>query len=109
MSLSMSAETSDQPPKATPVKASPKSQWSRMFSLREMGVYYALFLLVFVVAIITAYLGRSNYLSAQNVANVLYQSSLTSLMAVPMTVVLVSGNFDLSVASVAALAGAVLL
>jgi D-xylose transport system permease protein len=83
--------------------------WGRLFSLREMGVYYALILLVLILSIVTGYMGRANYLSPLNVTNVIYQASLTSIMAVAMTVILISGNFDLSVASVAALAGAVLV
>ena len=81
----------------------PKIDWRRVFSLKEMGVYYALLLLVLILSIATGYMGKSNYLSLQNVTNVFYQSSLIAMMAVAMTVVLISGNFDLSVASVAAL------
>ena len=74
-----------------------------------MGVYYALLLLIVVLAIITTYLGRANYLSVLNLSNVIYQSSLIAIMAVAMTVVLISGNFDLSVASVAAFAAVLLI
>ena len=81
----------------------------RLFGLREMGVYYALLLLIAVLTIITTYLGQANYLSVLNLSNVVYQSSLMAIMAVAMTVVLISGNFDLSVASVAALAAVVLI
>lgn len=83
--------------------------WRRSFGLREMGVYYALLLLVVSLALMTAYLGKANYLSVQNLSNVLYQTSLTAMMAAAMTVILVTGNFDLSVASVAALSGAVMV
>lgn len=86
-----------------------KTDWRRVWGLREMGVYYALVLLVVVLSIATAYTGRVNYLSFQNVANVLQQSSLTAIVAVAMTVILISGNFDLSVASVAALSAAVMV
>ncbi len=85
----------------------PKTDWKHVFSLREMGVYYALLLLVLVLSMTTTYLGRANYLSILNVTNVLYQASLIGIMAVAMTVILISGNFDLSVASVAALSAAV--
>ena len=87
----------------------PRTGWGRVFGLREMGVYYALVALVFIIAVLTAYLGRSNYLSVLNLTNIVYQSSLVAIMAVAMTVVLISGNFDLSVASVAALAGVLLI
>jgi D-xylose transport system permease protein len=83
--------------------------WRRLFSLREMGVYYALILLVAVLSAVTAYTGRPNYLSLANVTNVLYQTSIVGVMAVAMTVILITGNFDLSVASVAALSAAVLI
>jgi D-xylose transport system permease protein len=74
-----------------------------------MGVYYALILLVAVLSAVTAYTGRMNYLSLANVTNVLYQTSIVGIMAVAMTVILITGNFDLSVASVAALSAAVLI
>jgi D-xylose transport system permease protein len=83
--------------------------WRKLLGLREMGVYYALVLLVLILSIATAYEGRVNYLSLQNLSNVLHQSSLTAIMAVAMTVILITGNFDLSVASVAALSAAVLI
>ncbi|REF73294.1 ABC transporter permease [Paracoccus versutus] len=87
--------------------AEKRVDWMQTFGLREMGVFYALLILVVVLSITTAMLGRANYLSVLNVMNVLYQSSLIGFMAVAMTVILISGNFDLSVASVAALSAAV--
>jgi D-xylose transport system permease protein len=86
-----------------------QTNWRRLFGLRERGVYYALLLLITVLTIISTYLGQANYLSLLNLSNVVYQSSLMALMAVAMTVVLISGNFDLSVASVAALAAVILI
>ena len=94
---------------AKPQNMSIAARYRRMFGLREMGVYYALILLVITLSIVTGYMGRANYLSAINITNVLYQASLTAIMAVAMTVILISGNFDLSVASVAALSAAVLV
>lgn len=91
---------------AAPAKH-PTVDWGEVFSLREMGVYYALILLINILSLVTLYLGHPNYLSTANITNVMYQSSLTGIMAVAMTVILISGNFDLSVASVAALAAAV--
>ena len=113
-----SASTPRGPNETGPIVASdsPSSQnvsekidWRRVFSLREMGVYYALILLVAVLSAVTAYTGRLNYLSLVNVTNVLYQTSVIGIMAVAMTVILITGNFDLSVASVAALSAAVLI
>ena len=90
-----------------PSGAGTKVDWRRAFGLREMGVYYALILLVITLAVLTTYLGKANYLSVQNLTNVLYQTSLTAMIAAAMTVILVTGNFDLSVASVAALSAAI--
>lgn len=81
--------------------------WRRHFGLREAGVYYALILLMIVLWVVTYSLGRPNYFSATNLTNILYQASLIGLMGVAMTVVLITGNFDLSVASVAALGAAI--
>ena len=83
--------------------------WRRAFGLREAGVYYALILLVTILTIVTAWTGRPNYLSAINLTNILYQSSLIAIMGVAMTVILITGAFDLSVASVAALSAAVMI
>ena len=100
----------DKLPEAPQVQAaSPSTNWRRMFGLRERGVYYALLLLITILTLLTSYLGQANYLSVLNLSNVVYQSSLMAIMAVAMTVVLISGNFDLSVASVAALAAVILI
>jgi D-xylose transport system permease protein len=82
---------------------------SRIFGLRPAGVYYALGLLVAVLTAVTVFTGRPSYLSPVNLTNIVYQASLVAIMGVAMTVVLITGNFDLSVASVAALAAAVLI
>jgi len=86
-----------------------KAEWKKLFSLREMGIYYALLLLMAILSLATLYLERPNYLSLLNLTNVMYQASLIGIMAVAMTVVLISGNFDLSVASVAALSAVFLI
>ena len=89
--------------------AEKKVDWRRLLSLREMGVYYALLGLVLILSVLTSYAGRPAYFSMHNLTNVFYQSSLTSIMAVGMTVILISGNFDLSVASVAGLSAAIFI
>ena len=83
------------------------TDFGRVFGLRPAGVYYALGLLIAVLAVVSVVMGRPNYLSPLNLTNILYQSSSVAIMGVAMTVVLITGNFDLSVASVAALAAAV--
>ena len=94
-----------QPPQEEQVRPN----WRKALGLQEMGVYYALALLIATLAVATAYIGQDNYLSIQNMSNVIYQTSLIGMMAVAMTVVLISGNFDLSVASVAAFSAVVLV
>jgi ribose/xylose/arabinose/galactoside ABC-type transport system permease subunit len=86
-----------------------KIDWQRHFGLREAGVYYALLILLVVLASIAHARGLPNYLTAQNLGNIAYQASLVGIMGVAMTVMLITGAFDLSVASVAALAAAVLV
>jgi D-xylose transport system permease protein len=71
--------------------------------LQRAGVVYALILLAVALEVITRARGQAGFLTAINVTNVFDQASLVGLMAVFMTVVLISGNFDLSVASTAAL------
>ncbi|WNO54097.1 ABC transporter permease [Stakelama saccharophila] len=88
---------------------SAKTDWRRTFGLREAGVYYALLILLFVLAAIGSSRGLPPYLSAENLGNIAYQASLIGIMGVAMTVMLITGAFDLSVASVAALAAAVLV
>lgn len=86
-----------------------KSEWRRLFGLREAGVYYALILLLGVLAGLAASRGLPAYLSGQNLGNIVYQASLVAIIGVAMTVVLITGAFDLSVGSVAALSAAVLV
>ncbi|MDW5596237.1 ABC transporter permease [Conexibacter stalactiti] len=80
-----------------------------LLRVRDLGIVYALILLVVVLTIVSAATGRPNYLGGDNVANILDQASLVGILAVFMTVVLVSGNFDLSVGSIGALAAAISL
>jgi len=85
------------------------STWRTTLGLREAGVYYALLLLLAVLAVLASARGFPPYLSVQNLGNIAYQASLVGIMGVAMTVMLITGNFDLSVASVAALAAAVMI
>ncbi|MBV9228948.1 MAG: ABC transporter permease [Chloroflexi bacterium] len=79
------------------------------FHLRNAGVVYALIVLGAVLTIVTAISDQLNYLDPTNIANILDQASLVGLLAISMTLVLIGGNFDLSIASVAALSGAIAL
>jgi D-xylose transport system permease protein len=85
------------------------TDWRHAFGLREAGVYYALALLLGILAVLAASRDLPPYLSSQNLGNIAYQASLVGIIGVAMTIVLITGAFDLSVASVAALAAAVLV
>ncbi len=77
--------------------------------LRSAGVVYAYAGLLVLITSLSASRGKPFYLSTLNVSNVLDQSSIIALLAIFMTLVLISGNFDLSIGSTAALGGAVAL
>jgi predicted ABC-type sugar transport system permease subunit len=79
------------------------------FSLGEAGIYYALAMVWAVLTFFTVVLDVQNFLDPANLANILYQASFVAIIAVPMTLVLISGNFDLSVASTAAISAACVL
>ncbi|MEO1969313.1 MAG: ABC transporter permease [Sphingomonadaceae bacterium] len=83
--------------------------WRGIFSLKEAGVYYALLILLFILAAIASSRGLPPYLGGENLGNIAYQASLVGIMGVAMTVMLITGAFDLSVGSVAALSAAVLV
>jgi D-xylose transport system permease protein len=81
----------------------------KSFSLGEAGIYYALAVIWVVLESCTRLLGAHDFLDPANLANILYQSSFVAIIAVPMTLVLISGNFDLSVAATAAISAACVL
>ena len=103
-----SASAGTTAPMPQPATRAP-AKWSRHFALRSAGVFYALALIWAIVSVATVATGRPFFLQPSNILNVLYQSSLISIMGIAMTVVLITGNFDLSVASVAALAAALFI
>src|SRR4030081_3262772 len=85
------------------------SGWGRALAPRSAGVGYALIALVLTLTNTSSVHSRPSYLSSVNVSNILDQASLTGILAIFMTVVLISGNFDLSVGSTSAFAGTVAL
>jgi D-xylose transport system permease protein len=101
----------DQKTSITPLTADSSRLRGRLksFSLGEAGIYYALTVIWIVLTACTVMLGAQNFLDPANIANILYQSSFVAIIAVPMTLVLISGNFDLSVAATAALSAACVL
>jgi D-xylose transport system permease protein len=79
----------------------------RTFAPRAAGVVYAYVLLVAVLTVSSSARGGQFYLNPVNVRNILDQTTLVGILVVFMTIVLITGNFDLSVASTAALSGTV--
>lgn len=78
-------------------------------ALRSAGVVYAYVLLLAVLTVAASQRGDPFYLSSVNLGNVFDQATFVGILAIFMTVVLITGNFDLSVASTAALSGTVAL
>ncbi len=65
-------------------------------------------LIIFLIAVVAFFASKSEYFFAVNNArNVLLAVSVLSVLAFPSTMLIISGNFDLSVASAAAFAGMV--
>jgi ribose transport system permease protein len=71
--------------------------------LTERGLLVALLIMVLVFTFSSNY-----FLTWDNFINILSQVAIVSLIAVPMTMVIVSGQIDLSVGSIVGLAGAVI-
>jgi ribose transport system permease protein len=69
----------------------------RIFRTREIGVFAALIVLCIIMSILSPY-----FLKTQNIFNVLRGMSTIGIMAIGMTMVIVSGGIDLSVGSVMA-------
>ncbi|MFI1166299.1 ABC transporter permease [Streptomyces sp. NPDC020801] len=82
---------------------------SSSFGLANAGVYYAFVSIVAVLSFLSADLGRPPYLAPANIGNLLDQTAVVAILVIFTTVVLISGNFDLSIGSVGALGAAVFL
>lgn len=70
--------------------------------IQKYGIFLALALTCLVLAVIS-----ENFLSTRNLLNVLRQTSINGVLAIGMTFVILTRGIDLSVGSVAALAGMV--
>ena len=69
--------------------------------IRRYAILLIICVLCFFIAIFTP-----NFLSGQNILNILRQSSIVGLMAIGTTYVIIGGGFDISVGSVLALSAA---
>ncbi|MFP3958677.1 MAG: ABC transporter permease [Spirochaetaceae bacterium] len=79
-----------------------QNAWKRLATATNIGPLAALILLVILLSLVS-----ESFLTVRNVFNVLNQSSVQLIMALGMTMVIVSGGIDLSVGSVLALTGSV--
>ena len=70
--------------------------------LQKIGPFIGLLLIVVVISIMSP-----NFLTINNIFNVLRQVSINALIAFGMTFVILTGGIDLSVGSILALTGAV--
>src|SRR5215469_395126 len=79
------------------------------FKLRNAGIVYALAIVLITFTILNAQRGQPGYLRGLNLSDILDSASLVGIVVTFATIVLISGNFDLSVGSVAAFGGIVTL
>lgn len=94
---------------ASVARPSKRARLPRWIAPSESGIYYAMAVIWILLAVMTTATGVPAFLAPANLANIFYQTSFVAIVAVTMTLVLVSGNFDLSVGSTAALCGASVL
>ena len=93
--------------KTPPVQRTLTSQLRAALEPQRGGVVYALFLIVVVFVAITGAEGLPAFLAITNVRNILDQSSVDGILAISMTVLLITGNFDLSIGANAGLSAGV--
>jgi putative xylitol transport system permease protein len=74
----------------------------RRVILQEYGIFFAFLLLAIILSLSNEY-----FLTAGNISNILLQTSINGVLAIGMTFVILTRGIDLSVGSVAALAGIV--
>ena len=88
-----------------PAGAAPSGTAAAARSRRQNVIVRFNLLFIFIALFVVAAIVAPQFLSRQNLANLLQQSSLTGIVAIGMTVVILTAGIDLSVGSVAALAG----
>ena len=93
---------SESTPEAQRVDKDKSSLMKKIFATRESGVFVALIVLCIIMTFSSPY-----FLKPENLFNVLRSMSTIGIMAIGMTMVIVSGGIDLSVGSVAAVSAMV--
>jgi D-xylose transport system permease protein len=79
------------------------------FRLQRAGIIYALILLIIVFQILTSAYGLPAFTTVANLRNLFDQTALDGVLVISMTILLITGNFDLSIGATAGLAGATAL
>lgn len=92
----------DQAPDPKPAAASPLRYLKRLGSLRTSGLVWVL-----LVMVIAATLVNPAFISPFNIVNVLRQMALFGIVAIGMTLVILTAGIDLSIGSVVAVAAVV--
>lgn len=82
-----------------------------MAQKKDMGKILRQFGLVFVALIIIIFMSITSdvFLTSQNIINILRQISINGILAVGMTFVILTGGIDLSVGSVVAITGVIVV
>jgi ribose transport system permease protein len=93
---------SETTPESLPVEKKRTSVWKVIFGTRELGVFLALIVLCIFMNFASPY-----FWTYENIFNVARSMSTIGIMAIGMTMVIVSGGIDLSVGSVAAVSAMV--
>ena len=78
-----------------------------MLRLQRSGVLLALVVIVVAFQVVTDARGLPSYLSISNIHNILDQSAVDGFLVIGMTVLLITGNFDLSIGAAAGLAAGI--
>ncbi len=78
-------------------------------NIADNGIIYALIVLVALLCLAGVVNGQPFYLRPQNIGNILQQSAPFAILAVFETIVLISGNFDISIGSTSALCALVVI
>ena len=101
--MSTTTGLTDRGPAVAEDDRSPRSGRSRILPARQFGTLFGLAALSAALWILTPY-----FLTIANLLNVAEQTSINAVVAIGMTMVILSGGIDLSVGSIVALSGVVL-
>ncbi len=99
--MTATAPTTTRPPADAPTGRS-RLPFPRTANLRESGIFVAFVLIVAMFALM-----HDQFLSPNNITNIVLQYSYILILAIGMVIVIIGGHIDLSVGSVVALTGAV--